>query len=216
MFAGIYRDKLWKRSLVIVALTAAPILLAHGGSQGAAPQSTPAPATPQTQPTPPPAGQEGQARPQGERRGGPKIPDTFTNLKILPPDVKKPELIKVMPNFSIQLGVRCHFCHEVNDDLTEGSFASDAKDEKQTARLMLKMVSQINDDYISKVPNMPAPATCWTCHRGKSTPEQFVPPAPPTAAPSAPPKPGEAPPNSQSAPQGTPPAGTPPPNGPPK
>jgi hypothetical protein len=126
----------------------------------------------------------------------PNIPDTFTNLKILPPFIKKPELMNVMKGFSMQLGVRCSFCHEVNDNLTAGNFASDAKDEKQSARLMLKMVSQINDDYISKVPNMPAPVTCWTCHRGKSQPEQFVPPAPP--------KPGEAPPSSQSAPQGTP------------
>src|SRR2546423_1716845 len=111
--------------------------------------------------------------------------------------------MKMMKGFSMQLGVRCHFCHEVNDNLTQGNFASDAKDEKQSARLMIKMVSQINADYISKVPDMPAPATCWTCHRGKSKPENFVPPAP-----------GDAAPNSQSAPHRTPPTGTPASSGP--
>ena len=199
MFAGIYRDMLWKRSLVIVALTVAPILLAYGGSQASAPQSS----------SPPQIAAPAPSARAPQSACCTAIPATFTNLKVLPKDIKKPDLMKTMKVFSTQLGVRCNFCHEVNDNLTEGSFASDAKDEKQSARLMLKMVSQINDDYISKVPNMPAPATCWTCHRGKSTPEQFAPPAPPTAAPSTPSKPGEAPPNSQSAPQGTPPSGPP-------
>src|SRR6266436_1233187 len=93
------RPSLWKKSLVIVALTIAPILLAYGGSQGSAPQATPAPAAqpnataPQPPSTPPP--QEAQPHPQGEQHRGPglKIPDTFTNLKVLPPYIKKPDLV---------------------------------------------------------------------------------------------------------------------------
>jgi photosynthetic reaction center cytochrome c subunit len=206
--ALIGKPSLWKKSVAILALTITPILLAYGGSQTSAPQATPAASGHQSQPganapqqgtTPPP--QEGQPHPQGERRG-PNIPDTFTNLQVLPKDIKKQDLVNTMRGFSMQLGVRCTYCHQSMDN-----FASDAKDEKQSARLMLKMVAQINADYISKVPDMPAPVTCWTCHRGKGHPDVFVPPAPGAPGAGGPPRPGEAAPQGQ-LPPGTPPAGT--------
>ena len=74
------------------------------------------------------------------------IPDTFTNLKVLPKDITKPELINTMKGFAMQLGRRCRFCHDVNDDLSEGNFASDKKIEKAAARVMIKMMAEIGRD----------------------------------------------------------------------
>ncbi len=171
--------------LALISLVITPFLLAQGGTspQSNAPAANqsgaPSSQTPQTQQEHSQSG-----APQQQRR--PMIPDTFTNLKVLSPAIKKPELLQVMKGFSMQLGVRCRHCHDVPDDLSSGSFASDSKDEKQSARSMMKMLAQINSDYVSKLPTMPATATCWTCHRGKSQPEEFAPPTMPGAPPSAP------------------------------
>ena len=53
-------------------------------------------------------------------------------------------------------------------------FASDDKEEKGTARTMLRMVADINGKYLANVGEPRAadtPAvTCYTCHRGSRTP----------------------------------------------
>ena len=41
-----------------------------------------------------------------------QIPDTYTNLKVLPKDIKKAQLMQYMKDFSKALGVRCHACHK--------------------------------------------------------------------------------------------------------
>jgi hypothetical protein len=61
-------------------------------------------------------------------------------------------------------------------------FASDAKPEKKVAREMIRMVRDINGNYISKLPHDPGETpsvTCGTCHRGHTTPEPFNPAPPP-------------------------------------
>jgi hypothetical protein len=70
----------------------------------------------------------------------PNIPDTFTNLKVLPATITKPELVTLMKQFSITFKVRCSYCHEVSDDLSEGSFASDNKSTKLEARKLLRLI----------------------------------------------------------------------------
>lgn len=72
----------------------------------------------------------------------PNIPDTFTNLKVLPITITKPELVTVMKQFSVTFKVRCSYCHEVSDDLSEGSFASDAKPTKLDARKLMSLIHQ--------------------------------------------------------------------------
>jgi hypothetical protein len=70
-------------------------------------------------------------------------------------------LMPVMMMFTKSLGVECNYCH-VPDE-----FAKDDKPTKATARRMLKMVHQINDENFAET----RPVACWTCHRGSTKPE---------------------------------------------
>jgi tetratricopeptide (TPR) repeat protein len=50
-------------------------------------------------------------------------------------------------------------------------FAADDKETKKTARVMLRMVAAINQDYISKLPKTPpVQVQCVTCHHGLAQP----------------------------------------------
>ena len=56
-----------------------------------------------------------------------QIPDEFTNLKVLPKEISRRELVSIMRGFAGALGVRCKHCHVgENPDSFEGyDFASD-------------------------------------------------------------------------------------------
>src|SRR4051812_4236906 len=77
-------------------------------------------------------------------------------------------------NFIVQgLGVTCGTCH------VRGNFASEDKPQKQTARKMLEMVKAINTanfpDYKPKDgESVLGRVTCYTCHRGETTPKSTV------------------------------------------
>jgi len=117
----------------------------------------------------------------------------FKNLKVFPKDIARDQLLAAMRGFTRGLGVRCDFCHVVTatEPKQQLDFASDAKDEKRAARVMIQMVSQINGTWIARTrtaKNEPAAegtgpegqnprVSCWTCHRGHSEPE--APPPPP-------------------------------------
>src|SRR3954451_8811991 len=79
-----------------------------------------------------------------------QMPDKFTNLQVLPKDISKKDLMAIMRSFSFSLGVRCEHCH-VQTPYKKTDFPLDDKDEKKTARLMLRMVTSINGDYMSNV-----------------------------------------------------------------
>ena len=99
-----------------------------------------------------------------------QMPDKFTNLQIFPKDIAKKDLMQAMRGFSFSLGVRCEFCHEQSAD-KKMNFAADSKDEKRTARTMLKMVHEINQQYIGKIEmESPTQVQCVTCHRGLPDP----------------------------------------------
>ena len=96
----------------------------------------------------------------------------------------------VMRGFTEALGVRCQFCHvgKEGQPLSEFDFASDEKETKRTARMMLQMTGNINQEYIAKLPidstatassTQPQPISlnqgrtmveCITCHRGFEKP----------------------------------------------
>ena len=102
-----------------------------------------------------------------------QVPDKFTNLKVLPKDITKQQLVSIMRNFSFALGVRCEYCHADKPDgqKSERDFASDEKEAKKTARLMLEMVAGINRDYLAKLSSTPkVEAQCVTCHHGLAKP----------------------------------------------
>ncbi len=117
------------------------------------------------------APQEKPAPPRGEQEEG------FKNLKVFPKDIPHDDLIAAMRGFAGALGVRCDFCHM--DDAAHPhhlDFASDGKDTKKIARVMMKMNGDINAQYISTLDLKKADAMqvkCVTCHRGLPIPRDI-------------------------------------------
>ncbi len=104
-----------------------------------------------------------------------QIPDKFTNLKILPKDITKDKLVDIMRSFTGGLGVRCSHCHEGEEGqpLSTYDFASDLKTAKQKARIMINMVADINNKYLSALTEFKdnvLEVKCVTCHRGTTQP----------------------------------------------
>jgi hypothetical protein len=100
----------------------------------------------------------------------------YTNLKILPKDISKEELGKVMDGYKTALGVKCNFCHAAGKtDPRRLDFASDEKPEKEFARSMMKMTAKINKKYFhikdASAPSAVLAVNCITCHNGKAHPE---------------------------------------------
>jgi hypothetical protein len=133
-------------------------------------------------------------------------PAGFKNLKVLPRDISREQLLTVMRTFTRSLGVKCNHCHVATATTPKEvlDFPSDAKEEKRVARVMIQMTRQINEEWLERVEQAEgdgeadeAPAAtgtaeltqprvgCWTCHRGHAEPE-MPPPPPPPAAPPAP------------------------------
>jgi len=104
-----------------------------------------------------------------------QIPDEFENLKILPEDISKRELVSMMRGFAGSLGQRCSFCHVGGEDpnsLEGMDFASDELEHKRTARVMIKMVNDINSNHLAELEKeSPLRVQCVTCHRGVKEPE---------------------------------------------
>jgi len=119
------------------------------------------------------------------------VPPDPMNLQVLPKDIDKAQLVQTMRSFTQALGVRCPFCHvgEEGQPLDTFNFMSDAKQEKATARKMLRMVMDINGKYLKDLEGHDEDAehgeaeeheeeqeeegpkvTCYTCHRGEEHP----------------------------------------------
>jgi hypothetical protein len=104
-----------------------------------------------------------------------QIPDTFTNLQVLPKTIPRDSLIGIMRSFSLGLGVRCQYCHVGGDGVSfEGvRFADDDDVHKRKARAMLRMVATINDEFLAGLPERTTPpirVQCVTCHGGIAQP----------------------------------------------
>lgn len=104
---------------------------------------------------------------------GAQIPDKFENLTVFPKDIGQRELINNMKGFASGLGVRCNYCHVgEGDDLSTFDFASDEKQPKKTARVMLKMRNDINRKYLTQLTkNHSLQVNCVTCHHGQPRPQ---------------------------------------------
>jgi len=98
------------------------------------------------------------------------------------------------------LGTQCGTCHAADpknigpNGRPRLNFPDDSKQAKSTARLMYKMVDEINTQYISMVENSGVPVSCGTCHRGHLDPEPFVAPPEHEGEHHGPPPAGEKPP----------------------
>ncbi|MDX1501851.1 MAG: c-type cytochrome [Thermoanaerobaculia bacterium] len=110
---------------------------------------------------------------------GAQIPDEFTNLKLLDPEIQKRELVGIMRGWAQSLGVRCNHCHVGPDNLVGMDFASDEKQTKRAARVMLEMTRVVNGQFVGRwdeggegeTPERQT-VSCFTCHRGQSKPPQ--------------------------------------------
>jgi hypothetical protein len=95
------------------------------------------------------------------------------NLKVLPSDISQADLIQLMARYSQELGVQCEFCHA---ETSQGiDFVSDQSPAKQTARVMIGMLSDINTKYLAQVGDRrySVPLTCGNCHQGQTTPPVY-------------------------------------------
>jgi hypothetical protein len=101
-------------------------------------------------------------------------PEEPKNLKVLPKDMSRREVVGIMRGFSHALGVRCVECHvskvEGSDRPEDMDFASDDKPDKETARKMMKMVASINDQIGQMGRKDPIQVGCVTCHHGVKEP----------------------------------------------
>ncbi|MEO6315967.1 MAG: c-type cytochrome [Chitinophagaceae bacterium] len=101
----------------------------------------------------------------------------YKNLKILPKDISKEQLGKVMHGFNDALGVKCSFCHAPSKDTAVHypDFASDELPEKDIARSMMRMTVKINKKFFSNkkpVFGELMDVSCATCHHGQPHPEE--------------------------------------------
>jgi hypothetical protein len=142
---------------------------------------------------------------QGPQQGDKPVEQTRKNIQVLK-GLPESQLIPEMNFISASLGVQCGFCHvnkgrNPQTGQTEWVWESDEKQEKKTAREMMRMVLAIGNGQfgISR-----GQVTCYTCHRGQEHPQSL--PALPLPTPA--PRPGPAGPPA-GGPGGAPAAGTP-------
>lgn len=98
------------------------------------------------------------------------------NLQVLPKDISGKDLIATMRGYTAALGVECSFCHAENPQTHRLDFSSDANPHKNTARIMIRMLNEINTKYLATADG-DAPvksASCGTCHRGNALPPPFA------------------------------------------
>jgi tetratricopeptide (TPR) repeat protein len=97
------------------------------------------------------------------------------NLKVLPKDFTRAQVIGVMQNFTAALGVGCEYCH-VEKEGAPPDFASDDKKEKEFARAMMHITQDINARLpmeFGVAANDLTRVGCITCHRGVAEPKQL-------------------------------------------
>ena len=91
------------------------------------------------------------------------------NLQVLDFESER-ELKKYMKNISKDLGVKCKFCHDINDKSIDTPH-------KIVAREMIKMQMDLNKRFFKQIGDSllqhenTLQISCWTCHRGSKHPE---------------------------------------------
>ena len=105
-------------------------------------------------------------------------PEKPENLTVLPETTTTQELRNTMLEFVRALDVRCEHCHvgEAGQPLSTFDFASDDKEAKQSARVMMRMVQAINGEHLADLEKPAAErltVTCTTCHRSHTRPQRL-------------------------------------------
>jgi hypothetical protein len=109
---------------------------------------------------------------QAQAQGDKPVEQTRKNIQVLK-GMPESQLFHEMNFISVSLGVRCDFCHVKQGKDPKTGFdnwvwESDDKEEKKTAREMMRMVLAVNkgDFGLSR-----GAVTCFTCHRGQMHPQ---------------------------------------------
>jgi photosynthetic reaction center cytochrome c subunit len=102
----------------------------------------------------------GQAR--GDSRPAEQVFKNVQSMKGIPAD----EFLSTMGFFSASLGISCGDCHTAESGGDWAKYADD-NDRKRRARGMIAMVSTMNKNFFAGRRVL----TCYTCHRGSTTPE---------------------------------------------
>lgn len=124
------------------------------------------------------AAQSPQTPPPAAHEHGHPAP---TNLKVLPKDLTGDQVHDLMHEWEADLGVTCKTCHVENpkdigpNGRPRMNYAADVRQEKASARIMYKMLEDINTNYVAKIEDSGMPVTCGTCHQGHLNPEPYTP-----------------------------------------
>ena len=95
--------------------------------------------------------------------------DKPKNLQVLDFESER-DLKKYMKSISKDLGVKCKFCHDLNDKSID-------TDHKLIAREMIKMQMDLNKQFFAQIGDSLLHSentlliSCWTCHRGSKEPQ---------------------------------------------
>jgi hypothetical protein len=136
-----------------------------------------------------PARAQGPATAQ-ERDGG-RGPQTVAemNRKVLPTSLTWEQILPIMQGWRDGLGVTCEYCHVYFGPFNpRNDFASDAKEAKDKARVMLRTLQNVNRTFGAEIPPLDRPAAgqpataarqtvqvqCVTCHRGVPIPKPLI------------------------------------------
>ena len=90
------------------------------------------------------------------------------NLQVLDFESER-DLKKYMKTIGKDLGVKCTFCHDLNDKSID-------TDHKLIAREMIKMQVDLNKHFFAQIGDSllkrenTLQISCWTCHRGSKKP----------------------------------------------
>lgn len=100
--------------------------------------------------------------------------DKFKNLQVLPKNITEDSLDRIMDGFTVMLGVDCKYCHTRDKKADSIIYESDTKPEKEIARNMMRMTTDINKKYFQFNETVTAEqvqaVTCYTCHKGEPMP----------------------------------------------
>ena len=95
------------------------------------------------------------------------------NLQVLDFESER-ELKKYMKTIGKDLGVKCTFCHDINDKSID-------TDHKLVAREMIRMQMDLNKGFFAQIGDSllhhetSLQISCWTCHRGSNDPQLIRP-----------------------------------------
>ena len=89
---------------------------------------------------------------------------TFENVKVLNIESRS-EMKKYMKSISKDLGVKCSYCHDMDDK----SLDSPVKDIAREMIILTRQInSYLNDINKNEEEKSVISVTCWTCHKGHS------------------------------------------------